>query len=276
MIGILMMTANVFAQDEKTEGDKGKDNKPVRSPFESVFLIDGQTIIVPTKGTFEFDIQHRFGTVKNGISDLFGIYAPSNIRIGFTYTPIENLSIGFGTTKNDKLQDFNIKYAILKQTRSWSVPVGITYYGNAVVDTGEDDHYDNKLQRWSYYHELMIASKITSDLTLQVSPSYAHYNGADSLYSNDVFSVALRGRYKLTPVLSLISGIDYQLTGHEAIELSPNVSFGLEIATSGHAFQIFAGNFQSIVPQKNIAFNQNDFGKGDILIGFNITRLWNF
>ena len=273
LMGMMVVGSCLAQDDEKDE----KDKRPVRSPFESALLIDGQTIVVPSKGTLEFDIQHRFGTIRNGFSDLFGIYAPSsNIRLGINYTPVDNLSIGFGTTKGDKLQDFNIKYAILKQTRSWTVPVGITYYGNAVIDAGKEDHYDNKVQRLSYYHEVMIATKINSDLTLQLSPSYSHYNGADSLYSNDVIAVSARGRYKITPVFSIISGIEYQLTGHEAIELAPNISFGIELATSGHAFQVFAGNFQEIVPQKNIAFNQNRFGRGEILIGFNITRLWNF
>jgi len=46
--------------------------------------------------------------------------------------------------------------------------------------------------------------------------------------------------------------------------------------TSNHSFQVFAGNYNSILPQSNNVFNQNDFTKGQFLIGFNITRLWNF
>ena len=39
--------------------------------------------MVPVKGTFEWDFQHRFGTVKNGSKDLWGVYGPANIRMGF-------------------------------------------------------------------------------------------------------------------------------------------------------------------------------------------------
>jgi hypothetical protein len=56
----------------------------------------------------------------------------------------------------------------------------------------------------------------------------------------------------------------------------PNVSFGLELSTSAHAFQFFLGNYASITPQRNNYFNKNDYTNGEFLIGFNITRLWNY
>ena len=83
IIGSLITSQVALAQEEeeeeKTEQPE-KDKRPVRAPFESSILIDNQTIIVPSKGTLEFDIQHRFGTVDNGLSDLYGFWAPSNIR----------------------------------------------------------------------------------------------------------------------------------------------------------------------------------------------------
>ena len=87
----------------------------VGNTFESIWLIDNQTTHVPLRKTFEFDIQHRFGTVLNGYEDLFGLYAPSNIRIGFGYTPINNLMLSAGFTKFNLLWDFTAKYAILKE-----------------------------------------------------------------------------------------------------------------------------------------------------------------
>ena len=78
---VLLLTlngSNLLALDSQAMAPKKA--KPVKNTFGSVWLIDNQTVIVPIKGTFEFDIQHRFGTVKNGISDLAGFFAPSNIR----------------------------------------------------------------------------------------------------------------------------------------------------------------------------------------------------
>ncbi|HEY9167908.1 MAG TPA: DUF5777 family beta-barrel protein [Lutibacter sp.] len=54
------------------------------------------------------------------------------------------------------------------------------------------------------------------------------------------------------------------------------MSFGTEFATSAHSFQIFLTNYSGLVPQQNYMKNQNDFFNGDFLIGFNITRNYNF
>jgi hypothetical protein len=68
----------------------------------------------------------------------------------------------------------------------------------------------------------------------------------------------------------------------------PNISFGFEFNTSNHSFQLFAGNFYYLNPQRNNLYNDsNPFGYtdkvtgekvkgGQFRIGFNITRLWNY
>ena len=56
--------------------------KPVKNTFQSIWISDNQTVMVPVKGTMEMDIMHRFGTWNNGYEDFWGFFAPSNIRIG--------------------------------------------------------------------------------------------------------------------------------------------------------------------------------------------------
>jgi hypothetical protein len=115
----------VSAQDTtKTQ----KDNRPVRDIFDNGFIFDQQTVRNALPGAFEFIIQHRFGTMQNGAQDLWGIYASSNIRLGINYGLSKNITLGFGTTRFYKLQDLNWKIAILKQTRSGSVPFSLSYY----------------------------------------------------------------------------------------------------------------------------------------------------
>ena len=46
-----------------------EERKPVKNMFESIWIIDNQTVMVPFKNTLEFDIQHRFGLVENGYED---------------------------------------------------------------------------------------------------------------------------------------------------------------------------------------------------------------
>ena len=102
---------NVVAQDE----DEGP--KIERPAFESAQFIDNHSSLVYDKGTLEMNMQHRFGLIDNGISDVFGIYGPANIRIGMAYAPINRLNVGFGYTKNKQYLDLNGKYALIQQTR---------------------------------------------------------------------------------------------------------------------------------------------------------------
>ena len=104
---ILLLAVPVIAQeDDKTDEEpQKKKERPARRAFESAWWFDGQTGTVYDKGTLEMIINHRFGTIKNGNYDMFGIYGPSNIRMGFNYAPINKLNVGFGYTKNKKILD---------------------------------------------------------------------------------------------------------------------------------------------------------------------------
>lgn len=252
------------------------DHRPVRPAFESTVLIDNQTTIVPPAKTFQFDIQHRFGTVENGFEDLFGMWAPSNIRLGFSYTILNNVSVGFGTTKNQRLQDFNVKYAIIQQTRSNRTPVSVTYYGNAALDTRNDDFFYNTSDRLSYFHQVIVSRRFNSKFSMQVAPSLSHFNLTETTRENDHIAIASALRYKVSSQSAILINYDQPITKHELGNPNPNISFGFEVATSSHSFQIFMGNYQALVPQYNNMFNSNDFEDGEFLIGFNITRLWSF
>jgi len=273
------MGTPAFAQDEQEE-----TKKLARPAFESAILLDNQTVVVPIKNTLEWDMQHRFSPVGNGIEDLFGIYGPgANIRLGFSYTLIDNLGIGFGYTKtNGKLLlDGNVKYAILKQTRDWSMPVSVTYFGNFALDTRSDDNdelFAEYAHRMSFFHEVIIASRITPKISLQIAPSFSHFNAVSDSLENDIIALSFAGRYKFSPQSSVIFEYTQQLTDHDksTFDLQPGISIGMEVATSSHAFQFFVSTFSGIVYQENIVFNQNKFDSDGILIGFNITRLWNF
>lgn len=278
--------------------------KYAKNTFESVWIIDNQTVIVPVQGTFEFDIAHRFGIVNNGFEDLYGLFAPSNIRFGVSYVPIENLNIGVGLTKERMILDGSVKYAILKQTRDdGSMPFSVSYYGNMAYDLKEDP--DNSLYKYNtdrlrFFNQLIIARKITDKLSLQVAPSISHQNFTYGYFheidsvnkevlgemKHDHFAIAFSGRYKITESIAFIANYDQPITKHTTNNPNPNLSFGFEFSTSGHSFQFFAGNYASLNPQRNNLFNKNsplnytnaqgnDIEGGKFLIGFNITRLWN-
>jgi len=287
LFAFLILPLLVFSQ--KIEKDTIIKDKPERAAFESSYIIDNPTNVLLNKNALEVQMSHRFGLINGAANDLAGFWAPSNIRIGLAYGIHERLTIGYGTTKFDRLQDFNWKVGILKQTRSNKIPVSVSYYGNFTIDARQKNQglFINTDDRFSYFNQLIIARRFNSKLSVQVAPSVSHYNIVENTMRNDMVAVAVGARYKISSQTSLTVDYSQPITEFLLDNPSPGISLGLEFSTSAHAFQLFITNYQGIVPQKNYMFNQNDgFGEGEwnpfgsgggqFLIGFNITRIYNF
>lgn len=295
---LLILHTGIKAQDSTAVAEETTvpvKSKPVKNTFQSVWIIDNQTVMVPVKGTLEMDIMHRFGTVEKGYEDFWGFFAPSNIRLGVSYAPISKLNLGIGITKSNMLWDASAKYSIITQTKG-QYPVSVTYYGNAAYDTRKDPDgslFKYDAHRLSFFNQLIIARKVTDKFSVQVAPSHSHQNSVNGYYTkndssgketfeemkHEHFAVAVAARYKVTNVTSLIVNYDQPITKHNINNPAPNVSLGVEFNTSSHSFQLFLGNYSFLNQQRNNLYNQNDpfpLSKRKFLIGFNITRLWNY
>lgn len=279
----------------------GQDTTVVNEPkpltkaaFESGYCLDNMTVAQNPVNTLEFILQHRFGTIQNDFSDLFGIWGASNIRMGLNYNVHKNVVIGFGTTKNKRYQDLMVKYTFFRQ-RDGGFPLTIAYLFNVAVNASNKDNfgYEYKFSdRLSYYNELMFARRFCRMFSMQASVSFTHYNQVDTLLKNDVLGVALLGRIKVSPQTSVILSYSWPFVfgydkpfilkyGQDAFyksSMTPygNANIGVEFSTSTHAFHIFLGAAQGIIPQEIYMYNQNNFWNGQIVLGFNMTRLWTF
>ncbi|MBI9041761.1 MAG: hypothetical protein JEY78_10250 [Lutibacter sp.] len=265
-----------FTQEEEVVEKEVVKEKLERPAYESSFIVDNPTNVLFSKNALEVTMQHRFGTINGGDNDMAGFWAPSNIRIGLTYAIHERLTIGYGTTKFNRLQDFNWKVALLRQTQSGSMPISVSYYGNFTIDARSKENFNMIQDRYSYFNQLIIAKRFSSKVSLQIAPSVSHYNLVDPTMQNDMVSVSFGGRFKISPQTSILVDYSQPITQFDANQPKPGLSIGTEFATSAHAFQIFLTNYNGLVSQKNYMYNQNDFFKGDFLIGFNITRIYNF
>lgn len=271
-----------FSQEEVQEK---VEEKPERPAFESSSLVDNQTNVLFNKNTLEIMMQHRFGPIDQENS-LLGIYGPANIRIGASYSILDWVTVGYGITKKDITSDFSLKVGILNQTRSGSIPLSITYYGDIAINglsgSAGDGVFLTKQDRYSYFHQLIIAKRFSPEFSFQIAPSLTHFNAVDYGYDNDRFAISFGGRYKISPNTSLILDYSQPITKREDNELGQSynnagISVGAEFSTSAHAFQLFVTNYNGIIGQQNYMYNTKDFfGKGGILIGFNITRRYSF
>lgn len=265
----------LHAQEETKKVDK-----PVRSPYETAILIDFPTTLTPSKGALQLLIHHRFGTIDN-ITDLYGIYAPSNIKMTLDYGLTKNIMVGFATEKNNKMQDIHWKWTLLNQTRSGRIPLSVSYYGMFALDARNEDFFGENYSftnRFAFFNQLIISRKFTPELTLQTGASYSHFNAVDREDKHDHVGIHLAGRYKIWNANSFIFEYTYPFKIVPSEEINPpkqGFSAGIEFGTSTHGFQVFASNYNGLNPMINVSRTQNDFFSGEILLGFNITIRFN-
>ncbi len=273
----------VRAQDE----DPG--DRPVRAPFESGIIIDNQTTVVPMARTLEYNIQHKFSPMDNGLSDLFGIYSPgANMRMHFSYVPLKNLQVGYGLSLHKMFSDFSAKYTLLEQTRNDRIPVAVGLYGNMAIDGRHKDAFGQGydfLNRLAYFSQVIVGRKFSDRISVQANGSFTHYNATPEGYDRDRVSVGVNGRINLTFQSSILLQYDRPLfieglteyREEDRQELSrPNLGIGWEIRTSSHVFHINITSTKGMIPQENAMFNTYDFTDGELMFGFSMIRLWNF
>jgi len=273
-----MSASTVLSQETKKDSIP---EKPARPAFESSYLINNPSNVLFARKTLEIQIKHRFGLINSGENDLAGIWAPSNIRLGVSYAVGDRWTLGFGTTKFDRLQDFSLKIALFRQTRSNKVPISASYFGNFTIDARKKEDLKFDQDRFSFFHQIIFSKRFSSNFSLMLAPSISHYNVVESDMNNDLFAIVFGGRCKISPQSAIL--LEYNQPFASSTEEitsdygpKPGFSIGMEFSTSGHAFQLFITNYNALVPQKDMMFNQNDFFQGDFLIGFNITRAYRF
>jgi len=266
---LALLFAPLFSQESEAY--------PVRI-FETSILIDNQTVATPFKGMLEFEIHHRFGTVNNGIDDLFGLWAPSNIRLGLNYGITDKLMIAVGTAKNYLAQDVAVKYALLQQTSSGSVPVSLSLYGNMALNLMDQNTFGpsedwREIHRLSYFSQILVARKFGEKFALQVAPTFIWFNAVEGGYKNANYGISAGARYNFAGSHSIIAEYDQLFNKQENEEFNPEpqLAIGWEIGTATHAFQLFFANYKDILGQYNFVYNQNSFSDGEYLIGLNVT-----
>ena len=280
-LGILLFLffLSSFSQEEM-------DKRAARNPFYSTRLNNSFTTKSLPKKSLQFDLEHRFGKVNNGISDVFGIYSTANLRLGLAYALTDRITLMTGLTKTYMMADFGINTKILEQTRSNYMPISLSYLAFVNIENRNSDYYTKYIQKLFYYNQLSVSRKFSRLLTLQLSLNYSHFNLVDSAFYNEIkhnnLGLSFSGRMRLSPTTILLFEYDANLTAMQNRPSGdtwygkPNLGVGVEFATAGHSFQIFLSNYQGINPARNMVYNNYDMWKGDFVISFNLVRIWDF
>jgi hypothetical protein len=261
--------------DMLNDGDSVKTDYTYAT-FKATKIINGQSIELAPKGALNFSISHHFGKLNTGAYEFFGL-DQANIRFGFDYGITDWLAVGIGRTSVDKTYDASAKVKILRQSKGLrNMPVSLTYFTNIAVSTLKWQNQERTnyfTSRMEYVHQLLVARKFGSRLSLQIMPTYIHRNLVKTKYDqNDVFAVGAGGRMKLTNRIAVTAEAYFLMPGQTEMQYYNSVSVGIDIETGGHVFQIYLTNSRGLIEEQFIPETTGSWLHGDIHLSFNIHR----
>ena len=277
IIFALVCSPIVKAQDDLLSLLEVEDApQEVTATFKGTRIINGQSVELPAKGNLQFLIEHRFGTINSGAYELWGL-DQAQMRMSFDYGLTNNTAIGLARNSFQKTFEASIKSRLVRQKMNGGSPISITSY-NAVfansIRWANPERANLFSSRLSYAHQIMIARKFNSSLSLQLTPSLIHRNLVDKKdINNDYVALGIGGRYKLTKRVSLNAEYFYQFKRlNELFENS--LSIGFDIETGGHVFQLHVTNSQGMFERAFIGETTGKWSAGDLYFGFNISRVF--
>ena len=274
-----LVATKSFAQDEdllKSLGEEKPQKEYVFNAFKSSRVIMSHSMEMLRPGVLDFRILHRFGNINQGLSEFFGL-DQATIRLGLDYGITNNLTVGIGRGTLKKEVDGFIKWrAIQQSTGPKSLPfslvavAGSTIVGAPWSDPNRKNYFSSRV---GYYGQAIIGRKFSENLTLQLMPTMLHRNFVEtSADPNDLYAAGIGGRMKLTKRISLNVDYYYVVNQNDLRDVHNPLSIGFDIETGGHVFQLHFTNAVGMNERAFLTETTNDWGKGDIQFGFNISR----
>ena len=246
--------------------------------FKALQIGNLQSTKVVSKGDLYLVVAHRFGYLKNGITDFFGL-DQANTKIQLLYGIKKNLQLGVSRDSYQKTYSGTAKYRLLKQSNK--LPLNLSLYGSIDVNSQlKKSVYPGlkQLDRFSYTAQMLAARRFSEKLSLQIAPIFVRHNLQDLNYTkeqthNQVL-LGTGGRYKLSNRFSVNFDYVYNFTRNKnSLYLNP-LTIGVDIETGGHVFQLLFTNSRASNDSSFLTETLGDWSKGQISFGFNIVRVF--
>ena len=242
--------------------------------FKGLKVINFESTKLVAKGGFNFIVSHRFGTVKNGFKNLFGL-DEAVTHLNFVYGISDHFNVSASRSSNQKIYELATKFRLARQQEG-KLPFTLAAYTSVLANTALDTDNLPKLRfehRLSYVGQLIISRKLTKELSLLVSPTFFHDNYVlDDSQENSQYAVAFGGRYKLGARWSINMEYGMHLNRSSTSLYNNPFSIGVDLETGGHVFQLHFTNSQSMNANGVFGTSTGDWGEGDVYFGFNLAR----
>ncbi|MCE2611841.1 DUF5777 family beta-barrel protein [Flavobacteriaceae bacterium D16] len=279
LICIVLFGFMAHAQQDMLDAiDKDDNAIAATAAFKGLKIVNFESTKLLYKREFYFVVAHRFGSIKNGFDDFFGLDF-ANTRIHLLYGITDDINIAISRNSFNKTYDFSGKYRFVSQNESF--PFTVVGYSQFAINTLLEEALILRpvdfSDRVSVTQQILISRKVNDRLSLQLMPTIFHegYTAYDP-QENTQYALGFGGRYKLSKRLSLNVDYGWHLNRASGSPFVNPLSIGVDIETGGHVFQLHFTNAQPTFESGFLGNATGDWGEGDIYFGFNISRVFNF
>ena len=272
----LLFTVLLFSQDDLlSEIDTATETPLFASAvFKGLKVINFESTKLVAKGGFNFIVSHRFGTVKNGFQNLFGL-DEAVTHLNFVYGLSDHINISASRSSNQKIYEVATKFRLVSQ-QAGKIPFTVVGYTSVLANTALDTDNLPKLEfkhRLSYIAQLLVSRKMNKNLSLILSPTFFHDNYlTDDFQENSQYGVGFGGRYKLGKRWSLNTEYGVHLNRSKNSLYNNPFSIGVDLETGGHVFQLLFTNSQSMNTNGVFGTSTGEWRESDVYFGFNLAR----
>ncbi len=242
--------------------------------FMSSRISIGHSVQTLKKGVLEIGTRSLFWNLPNNNSQSF-VADKMSTRFSLEYGVNNRLTFGGGGTSLDGIFDTFFKYKLISQRKKGS-PISLTLFQNATYRSGRPssldlhrtDFFEDKL---AFTTQMLVASKISSRFSVQISPTFVHRTSSIARDNPDnQWAMGLGGRYKLGRHVSLVSEYYHQFTPIKLQDTYGAFALGVNWELSDIMLQFQMTNIRNLAEDAFITrtFNNFNTNDGNFVFGF--------
>ncbi|SHJ40659.1 DUF5777 family beta-barrel protein [Aquimarina spongiae] len=242
--------------------------------FKSSRISIGHSTKTLQKGVLEIGARNRFWNVADADIQSF-VADKMSTRFSLEYGVNDRFTFGLGGTTLDGIFDGFLKYKLVRQQKK-GFPFTITLLQNSayqserpsIGDVHKSSTFGDKL---SFTSQLLMSRKITSQFSLQLSPTFLHR--ASSNFEEDPnnhFALGIGGRYKVGGHISIVSEYYHLFNPLESRDTYNAFALGVNWELSDVMLQFQMTNAQGVEEHNFITQTPNNFNfnDGNFVFGF--------
>lgn len=250
--------------------------------FRMTRITFGHSTEVRNKGVLEIFVANRFWNLPTERSQSF-VADKMSTRIALEYGVTDRFSFGLGATTFDGLFDGYFKYKMFAQKKGVKpYPVNITLFQGASYNSSGIPNpaiADNFSDRVSLTTQILISRKISSNFSVQISPTYIHRGlRVSNEDPKNFLAMGVGARYKVANHISIVSEYYKTFNPVESFDTYAPFALGVNWEIGDVLLQFMLTNARNMVEDTFITQTANNFNfkNPNLNFGFNATYVIHF